>query len=402
MVEYRGAGPWGAGKGSNLTPAEVDENFYELSESIASLAAGLTPPVGIDSITYANGQVTFVMTDATEYGPYDLPNTSFRWRDRYTSGTAYVPMDAFFHPSFGGYIVLRAHTAAPAFDPDLLDGGLAVYRKMFSLIPGGNIPSQNISVSAHTAELNDASKYSRMTNASPSTVTIPHSDEVDFPLWTELVYSARGNNLLTIEAGTDVTVNEPPDGNSTLLVGDVAFLKKIDTDEWDLWFTRGTVIDATDTTGTSGTGTGGSEATDTGTGTGVTSESEGSFPGNIYTLAFGTTPFSFIGYWDDDGAATDTDAPIGAAINPISGKTVYQLTDEEDQSASRLRLAGLISSGIDIEVEFTGVNTPSAGAGPHLFIHSSQAGGNTIYTLDGGGFLGLADDTWYTITLTEV
>jgi hypothetical protein len=398
MLTYRTAGDWGAGKGSNLTPAEVDENFYELAQSIATAISGLDEPVSIESIDYSDGSITFVLTDASEYGPFPLPNTSFRWRDQYTVGAAYVPMDGFFHTSYGGFIVLRAHTAPSPFNPDLLDGGNAVYRKIFSLIPGGNVPSQNIATTDYTAVLGDASKYSRMTSASPATVTIPHSDEVAFPEWTELMYAARGNNILTIEGDVGVTINPPPDGNETTLIGDVAYLKLVGENEWDLWFTRYQVIDAS----SEATGTGDTEATDSGTGTAATSESEGSFPGNIYALAFGTTPFSFVGYWDDDVATTDTDAPIGAAINPIDGKTVYQLTDEEDQSASRLRLGGTISSAIDIEVTFTGPNIPSAGAGPHLFVYSSHPSGATLYTLDGGGFLGLADDTWYTITLTEV
>src|SRR5690606_23669571 len=139
-----------------------------------------------------------------------------------------------------------------------------------------------------------------------STVTIPPFSEVAFPPWTELQYAARGNNTLTIVGGTGVTVNPPPDGNTTLLIGDVAYLKKVDTDEWDLWSTRG-ASDATESTGS-------------------TSSTRGAaYPGNLRTEWPVSSWRNRCGY-RAHGLSSSEESAYGFAASPIDGYTVWMFS----------------------------------------------------------------------------
>jgi hypothetical protein len=72
-LTFRTAGAWGAGIGANLTPAQVDENFYELQEWIAAFEAADADPVGIANITQSGSTLTVHLTDSTALGPFQLP-----------------------------------------------------------------------------------------------------------------------------------------------------------------------------------------------------------------------------------------------------------------------------------------------------------------------------------------
>ena len=64
---YRTAGAWGAGSGADLTPAQVDTNFYDKETRITAIeAAGVA--VGVASITVSGDQMTVHMTDAFNGG----------------------------------------------------------------------------------------------------------------------------------------------------------------------------------------------------------------------------------------------------------------------------------------------------------------------------------------------
>jgi hypothetical protein len=123
-ITFRTTGAWGAGKGSNLTSAEVDENFYELVQALAGIAA--LEPVEIANITFdpeAN-TLTVVMEDATEFGPFPLPQAAFRWTGDWQDGYSYLKYD-FFTANDGLYLVLQAHDTDTdsEFNPD--DGNMA-------------------------------------------------------------------------------------------------------------------------------------------------------------------------------------------------------------------------------------------------------------------------------------
>ncbi|MGR9317278.1 hypothetical protein ACU8LZ_12605 [Rhizobium leguminosarum] len=78
MLIFRTAGAWGAGKGSNLTPAEVDENFHDLDCRVTDLEDNPPTANQIADITQDGNQITIVMDDASTFGPFTLPRSLSR------------------------------------------------------------------------------------------------------------------------------------------------------------------------------------------------------------------------------------------------------------------------------------------------------------------------------------
>lgn len=72
-LTFRTAGPWGVGKGANLEPSEVDENFNALDEAVEGLIADPPTAIGIGDITVEGNLLTITLTDATVFGPFELP-----------------------------------------------------------------------------------------------------------------------------------------------------------------------------------------------------------------------------------------------------------------------------------------------------------------------------------------
>ena len=92
-IVYRTAGAWGGGKGSNLTAAEVDSNFYDLHGRVDTLESGSMAPAEIDDITVLGREITITLTDARSFGPFDLPRTYFSWRGEWAPTTNYYSND---------------------------------------------------------------------------------------------------------------------------------------------------------------------------------------------------------------------------------------------------------------------------------------------------------------------
>lgn len=77
---YRTAGSWGPGKGANLEDYEVDENFYELWTRIEDFLDGTdNGAVGISNILVSGTQMTIILENSDELGPYTLPVASLEW-----------------------------------------------------------------------------------------------------------------------------------------------------------------------------------------------------------------------------------------------------------------------------------------------------------------------------------
>lgn len=108
-ITYREDGAWGTGKGSNLIPSEVDTNFYELVQAIAAIAA--LEPIQIANIQVVGNQMTVVMEDASEFGPFTLPTAAFNFTGDWQDGFAYEIYDV-LTANDGLYLVLQAHETA--------------------------------------------------------------------------------------------------------------------------------------------------------------------------------------------------------------------------------------------------------------------------------------------------
>jgi hypothetical protein len=78
MIIYRGTGAWGAGKGSNLTPPEIDGNFWELVQRLTALESDPPSPDEIDNITQNGDTITVHMQSGATFGPFTLPRPVFR------------------------------------------------------------------------------------------------------------------------------------------------------------------------------------------------------------------------------------------------------------------------------------------------------------------------------------
>jgi hypothetical protein len=176
---YRTAGAWGAGKGSNLTAAEVDGNFYGLDQRIADLEGNPPAPNEISNITVTGTQMTIYLEGGASFGPFTLPQANFR-------------------PSI-------VKSIAPATD------------------------------GSYAPVASDPNKYLRCTDAGGCTVTLPANATVAIAVDSELTFAQWGAGQIIFDAPTDVTINVPAGFLAkTSGHGAVVTAKKVGTDEWDL------------------------------------------------------------------------------------------------------------------------------------------------------------------------
>ncbi len=143
-IIFRTAGPWGAGQGSDLAAAQVDNNFYELVTSIVNLE-DVPAGVGIVYITVSGATFTVHLTDHSIEGPFPLPVAQWIFRGEWQASTPYVVNDVI---TAGGslYIVIFNHTSADVFDPNANDGmGHNYYLLVlepFGVLPAGGAADQ--------------------------------------------------------------------------------------------------------------------------------------------------------------------------------------------------------------------------------------------------------------------
>lgn len=82
----------------------------------------------------------------------------------------------------------------------------------------------------------NAQKYIRCTNATACAITVPTYATIPFPTGTELHFVQAGAGALSVAPATDVTIHKRADRDAaTDTQGAVLTLKKIATDEWDLF-----------------------------------------------------------------------------------------------------------------------------------------------------------------------
>jgi hypothetical protein len=106
---------WGPGKGANLTPVEVDENFWRLLERIVELELYPPQPLEIAEINVVGNQMTIVMSDMlTTFGPYTLPTAAFSWTGPFQPEHAYAANDL-LTANDNLYIVVTPHESGLTF-----------------------------------------------------------------------------------------------------------------------------------------------------------------------------------------------------------------------------------------------------------------------------------------------
>jgi hypothetical protein len=172
---YRTPGPWGPGLAENLSPAQVDNNFWQLVNDIAAKA---TQGVGISNFIVSGNLFTVLLTDHTLLGPYPLPIAQIAFRGEWQPTTGYVTNDIFSQAG-STYIVLQNHISQTVFDPNANDGlGHDFYELMLEnpalIIPAGGaagaffrkVTGADYVFAWETAAINDLSD---VTIATPTT-----------------------------------------------------------------------------------------------------------------------------------------------------------------------------------------------------------------------------------------
>ena len=228
-ITYRTTGAWGAGKGGNLTAAEVDTNFYTLVQEIASSLAGAAP-AEIDNITLVGSQLTFALSDGRTFGPFTVPTPSFRWAGVWSPAEPYLVNDV-IETGQGIYLVAQAHTSASTFDPDRLIDGDPVYVLMFR-----EPRSQVFTVSAATYEPTALQVWGYIRFTNPCTINLPSNAETALPIGVEFHFRQAGAGDLAITASSGVIVNVPAGLlASTDRQGATVTVKKVALDAWDVF-----------------------------------------------------------------------------------------------------------------------------------------------------------------------
>jgi len=130
-IVYRTDGAWGTGKGSNLAPAEVDGNFYDLDTRVTYWEDNPPLPIEPVSITITGYNFYMGLSNGETLGPVIMTMPVPEWRGEWTPATPYHDMDFFTAPDGGFGAVMQAHTSAATFDWAALGtNGLANYRQI--------------------------------------------------------------------------------------------------------------------------------------------------------------------------------------------------------------------------------------------------------------------------------
>jgi len=142
-VIYRTDGAWGSGKGSNLSPAEVDGNFYDIDTRVTSIEDNPVDPVVPTAINIEGSAFTMGLSNGDTLGPIAITMPMPTWRGPWNATVAYNELDFFTAPDGGLGAVMIPHTSGLTFDWGELDGdtGLPLYRQLI----GGSGTTSGIS-----------------------------------------------------------------------------------------------------------------------------------------------------------------------------------------------------------------------------------------------------------------
>lgn len=122
---------WGAGKGSNLTPAEVDNNFYEIRSDVQDLKDNPPTAAGISNIEVIGTQMKIFLSNGDSYGPYTLPYLMFKSRGDWAPATLYNILDLVVVPQQGLFLVNINHESDATFDPNKVVDTTPAYTLVF-------------------------------------------------------------------------------------------------------------------------------------------------------------------------------------------------------------------------------------------------------------------------------
>jgi len=191
-ITYRLTGPWGPGKGANLQPSEVDNNFWNVAQALVDLETNPAVPVGIESITMSGSLMTIYLTDGSTMGPFPIPIATFSWRGEWQPTTSYAELDVFSKSDTGIFLVLLAHTSGAEFDPDIQVGDppAPALQKLFGATDGtlDGLADVVISADVHTGQLL----------------------QYDGTYWVNVDLGAFEEGVISVGAGTGIAASPDP------------------------------------------------------------------------------------------------------------------------------------------------------------------------------------------------
>ncbi len=227
-------------KGSPITEAEFDANIHNLDDRIVVIEAEMPPVSVVDAEITSAGHLDIILSNSTTIDAGALPVSGFaeQFKGTWTASTFYSANDLFTAPGSNWLgVVLIDHTSDLTFDWAANDGmGHDDYAIVIPFAP--NPTTTTLAVTDHTLTLDDINTYIRSTATSTAginTITIPTDAAVPIPVNSEVNFCQRGDPITFVATG-GVTLNYPVDVNpTTALIGAVVTLKKVATNEWDLF-----------------------------------------------------------------------------------------------------------------------------------------------------------------------
>jgi hypothetical protein len=127
-IIFRTDGAWGTGLGVNLSPAQVDGNFWDLQGRLTYIEDNPVEPIEPISITIAGSQFSMGLSNGETLGPITMTMPVPLWRGDWQPSTLYHEMDYFIGTDGGFGVVMVTHTSATTFDWAATSGGVPVYQ----------------------------------------------------------------------------------------------------------------------------------------------------------------------------------------------------------------------------------------------------------------------------------
>lgn len=158
-ITFRTSGPWGGGQGSNLTPNQVDFNFWNLYSAVTALQDhALTNENMIESFSVVGNQLFVTMMNNQVFGPYTLPTAQWNYRGAWTPDTLYKTMDVVTENGSLYLITNGPFTSAASFDAGANAGpGLNYYALLLgapaSAFPSGGTAGQVLAIGTSPSDL---------------------------------------------------------------------------------------------------------------------------------------------------------------------------------------------------------------------------------------------------------
>lgn len=210
-IIFRTAGDWGPGQGTNLSAAQVDENFYEIATRLEELETNPPTPISIHHFTVEGSLFTIVLTDGSEHGPFVLPIGQWRWTGPWQPVTQYFVGDILQDTEGNTFFVRVQHISAATFDPDLFTVDGQVYILLISKA------AQPYDIGMFYNDLIESGERLLMLHVSVRDFTIPINFE--------------GSQAFLNTPATDTPIILPiykDDGGGAVVVGQITFIPGLD------------------------------------------------------------------------------------------------------------------------------------------------------------------------------